>query len=146
MEDNKCFKFIVSADFHGNILTNSKKSFWWPINRGQLYFSANRIHYRILSSDQDFLELDFSNIIKVKMLSLDPRKNRWNSWYLGNPFYLLFWNPFWNKFLINFTYLDNEGQPRELFFRLKTKSITLQTLKILKKMLSDSVVDSVSHD
>lgn len=133
-------KFIVRADFYGDIPSNEKKSFWLPLSRGFLYFSRDCIHYREFASAEDLLTVQFEKIIKVKKQTLNPRKNQWLNWVLGNPYYLLFWNPFWNRFLVNITFIGEHAQPRELFFKLNTRKITEETMAILKKMLSASVV------
>ncbi len=139
MEADNDQKYIVRADYYGDIMSNQKNSFWSPVNRGFLYFSADRIHYRQFAAETDFLEIEFEKIIKIKMLTLNPRKNQWTNRFLGNPFYFLFWNPFWNRFLLNITHLDRQAQPREVFFRLKTKRITEETFSLLKKMLARSI-------
>jgi len=139
MKPENDHKFIVRADYFGDILTNQKKSFWLPLNRGFLYFSDDRIHYRVFACEADFLEVEFEKIIKIRRLTLNPRKNKWCSQLLSSPYYFLFWNPFWNRHLINITFLDQLAQPREVFFKLKTKKITEETLNILKQMLSQSI-------
>jgi hypothetical protein len=132
-------KFLVRADFFGDISSNSKKSFWIPNSSGVLFFSKDMVHYREMTSTEDFIHLEFSKIIKVKMQNLNPSINQWSAWAFSSPYYLLFWNPFWNKYIINITYLGDTGQPREVFLKLKTKKITLKSLSILKKMLSKSI-------
>lgn len=127
--------YIVRADFFGDIPSNLKLSFWLPVNRGFLFFSDKKVHYREFTKEEDLLNIEFAKIIKVKMLSLNPIKNKWTNRLRGNPYYFLCWNPFWNSFLLNITYLGPQGQPREVFFRLKTKRITADTIEILKKIL-----------
>lgn len=132
-------KYVVRADFYGDIPSNLRKRFWLPLTRGNLCLSSEKVYYREFSACEDSLEVEFTRIIKIKMQSLDPGKNQWSGRF-GNPYYLMFWNPFWNRYVINFTYLAEDGLPHEIFFKLKTKKITVATMNILKKMLSQSVV------
>jgi len=129
-------KFIVRADFYGDIASNAKGSFWMPRSRGLLCFSRESIIYRELAAESDTLQIKFSRIIKMKMVSLNPKKNQWVYSYRGNPYYLLFWNPLWNRQMINITYLGSDGQPREMFFKLKTLKITIEAVDILKKLVA----------
>ncbi|WP_418792465.1 hypothetical protein [Phosphitispora sp. TUW77] len=132
-------KFIVRADYYGDIPSNQKGSFWVPQSKGMLCFSNEQILYRERTLDDWSLELDFKKIIKVRMISLNPSKNMWASRCKGNPFYFLFWNPLWNRYLLNVTYYGNTDRPRELFFKLKTGKITLEAVGILKKMIEAGV-------
>lgn len=138
-------KYVVRADFYGTIPSNQKRCFWVPVNSGVLYLSGESIHYREFASANDTLVVDFKKIIKIKIQSLNPRKNKWSS-RLGNPFCLMFWNPFWNRYIINLTFLSEDGLPHEVFFKLKTKKITVETMDILKRMLSDSVITDSKSD
>ncbi|PKM81880.1 MAG: hypothetical protein CVU89_07610 [Firmicutes bacterium HGW-Firmicutes-14] len=129
-------EFIVRADFFGDIKSNQKQSFWLPVSRGSLFFSDSGVNYRERGFSENSLEIRYNKIIKVKILSLNPKKNYWIRNSLASPYYLLFWNPFWNRFLVNITHLDKRAQPREAFFKLKTRKITEDTLTILKAFLS----------
>lgn len=133
-------EYVVRADFYGDMPSNTKKFFWLPQNKGTLYLSGEKIHYRHVGADKDFLEVAFKKIIKIKVLTLNPRKNQWNRSLVGNPFYFFCWNPFWNRYLINVTYLSEGGEPREIFFKLKTEKITHETMELLKKMLTATIV------
>ncbi len=132
-------EFIVRADYYGDIPSNKKGSFWLPRSRGILCFSREQIRYRELAVEDWSLALDFQKIIKVKKISLNPNKNLWASRCKGNPYYFLFWNPLWNRYLLNVTYYGKSGQPRELFFKLKTGKITIEATDILKKMIEAGV-------
>ncbi len=138
-EDDNQNKFIVRADYYGDIPSNKKGSFWIPLSRGMLCFSREQLLYRELDATDWSLEVDFKKIIKVKKVSLNPRKNLWASRYRGNPYYFLFWNPLWNRYLLNVTYYSEGGRPRELFFKLKTGKITSEAKEILKKMIEAGV-------
>ncbi|GAB4262393.1 hypothetical protein [Thermincola ferriacetica] len=127
-------KFIVRADLYGIIASNEKQKFWLPKVRGLLYFDDHFLHFKGKQEHDEF-KLDFLKIIKVKMVSLNPVKNHWISGFLGSPYFLLVWNPFWNRWVLNITYLDETGQPMEVFFKLKTKGFTVTTLRLLKGYL-----------
>lgn len=125
--------YIVRADFFGDIRSNHKLSFWVAESRGILQFTAGKMEYRPVAAKEISFEVEINKIVKVKMLSLKPGKNQWVKSFWGSPFIFMFWNPFWNKYLLNITYLGNLGMPRELFFKLKTRRITEETMEILKR-------------
>ena len=125
--------FIVRADFFGDIKSNEKISFWIPTSRGVLQLGDDKIRYRVPDSKMDF-EIEFNKIVKVKILSLAGSKNPWMKGFYSSPYLIMFWNPFWNRYVLNITYLGPQGRPGELFFKLKTRRITGETLEILKKI------------
>lgn len=132
--------YLVPVDFYGEISSNEQGVFWFPAGKGTLFVYQHMIHYKNISDTAGTLDIHFNKIIKIKMISLDPKSNPWNSRIWGSPYYLLFWIPFWNRTLINITYLDEKGKPRELFFKLKTEKITKETLSILREKLKYSLI------
>lgn len=133
MTSGQDHKFLIRADYYGVISTKEKTSFWLPKYRGVLYFDENEMHF--VGKNQEEIVVSFDKIVKVKLESLNPRKNKWCLSFFSSPFYLLFWIPFWNSYIINITFFDNAGHPREMFFKLKTKEYSMETVQLLKKSM-----------
>lgn len=129
-------KFIVRADYYGNVVSNKKLQFWFPRNKGNIIIDHDVLTYVTFGSQETSFAIPFKNIIKVKMETLRPVKNRWISGIAGSPYYLLFWIPFWNRHILNLTILDEKGFPWEHFFRLKTRRITAETFDIIKNAIT----------
>lgn len=129
-------KFIVRADYYGSIVSNGKLQFWFPQNKGNMIFDNNALSYIKFGNQENFLHISLKKIIKVKLETMRPVKNRWISGIAGSPYYLLFWIPFWNRYVLNLTILDDQGFPWEHFFRLKTGQITAETYAIIKKAIA----------
>ncbi|MFZ5640484.1 MAG: hypothetical protein ACOY4Q_07315 [Bacillota bacterium] len=133
MTDPSSEKFIVRADYFSKVVTNARIQFWFPQNRGNIIIDKDVLTYSTFGKNEIFLQIPLKKIIKVKTETLRPGKNRWVSGLAGSPYYLLFWIPFWNRYILNLTILDDQGFPWEHFFRLKTKKITAETFAIIKK-------------
>ncbi len=128
-------RFIVGADYYGTIYSNQQTRFWLPKARGMLYFDSDYMHFRDKNQEEDSLMVSFSKIVKVKLETMNPHKNKWLASFLASPFYLLFWIPFWNKYILDITYFNEFGQPMELFLRLKTKKASIATIILLKESM-----------
>ena len=126
-------KFIVRADYYGYVESNGRRRFWFPQNKGNIIIDTKLLSYTPFGKEEALLQIPLKNIIKVKQETLKPGQNRWVSGLVGSPYYLLFWIPFWNRYVLNLTILDNQGFPWEYFFRLKTKQITADTYVLIKK-------------
>lgn len=127
--------YLVSVDYYGDISTNQQSSFWFPQGKGTLFVYNDELRFKNISDAMNTVDINFNKIIKVKMISLNPKLNPWIKGFWGSPYYLLFWIPFWNNSLVNITYLDQKGNPRELFFKLKTEKSTKETVAILRDKL-----------
>jgi len=129
-------KFIVRADYYGNVVSNDKIRFWFPRDKGNIIIDRDFFTYKTFGETTPSLQMPFNSIIKVKLETLKPGANRWISGLAGSAYYLLFWIPFWNRYILNLTILDNRGCPWEHFFRLKTKKITEETYEIIRKAMT----------
>lgn len=136
MTDQLSEKFIVRADYYGNVVSNDKLQFWFPKNKGNIIIDQDVLSYITFGKQENYLQIPLKKIIKVKLETLRPIKNRWISGIAGSPYYLLFWIPFWNRYVLNLTILDDQGFPWEHFFRLKTRQITVETYAIIKKAIT----------
>lgn len=129
-------KYIIRADYYGSVVSNEKLQFWFPRNKGNIIIDQDALKYVTFGDGETSLEIPLKSIIKVKMETLRPIKNRWIAGIAGSPYYLLFWIPFWNSYILNLTILDEQGFPWEHFFRLKTRQITAETYDIIKKAIT----------
>ncbi len=132
MTDVLAEKYIVRADYYGNVVSNKKMFFWFPRNKGNIIIDKKIFSYTPFGNQDAGFQIPLQKIIKVKLETLRPGRNRWVSGAAGSPYYILFWIPFWNRYILNLTILDKHGYPWEHFFKLMTSHISIETFSIIK--------------